>query len=359
MDPNVAALVAYPGRFRKEIFGQMYKELNLTADGIRVLNNIKNSVVMPRLRIGKGWKPYTGDFVPTPDQLKYSDRTLSVERAQRDIIIDTEKYRLTYLSEQQSGSAGTNSNKAGQLPFEAWTWGELAKEGGQSLSAALYNGVAKAAFTAYNAGTAYSVNSLVAFVNTTAQNETQYYKVVATTTAGQTPISHPAKFSWVGELAMFTGFGKIITDEIALGFNQIVSTGAITVADAVSQFKNVFRIQHEQIKASGALVYCSYNNFEKLMDAMSEKEKYLNKIDDVVYLPETNRKAIVKPVSWLGGSNRLICTPANNLTVGTEQLEDMNKITIQPNHYKIEASMSFLFGTQIADLDVLTINDQA
>ena len=61
----------------------------------------------------------------------------------------------------------------------------------------------------------------------------------------------------------------------------------------------------------------------------------------------------------MAGSSKLICTPTSNLILGTDQLSDLNSLTAIPKHYTLESSLSFLIGTQIKDLDVLTMNEQA
>jgi hypothetical protein len=358
---DLSLIAAYPGKFQKQLLGQLYKELNLQADGIRVIPNVKNSLVLPRLRIGAGLKPYTGKFVSGDNQLKYSDRKLSVDRVQRDLRINPEKYRTTYLVEDIAATSGSNANKPAQVPYAAFMWGEYMKENAQEIVEMLYHGKGVDAFVAYDASATYSAGALIKYTATVdGTTELQYYKCLATTTAGQNPSSTPAKWQWAGNLAITKGFGKIITDAISNeGFSQIASTGTLAQSTIIDQAKSVFRLQFEQVKASGANMYMSISNYEMLLDAMGEKRKYVSEVDDVAYLPESNKKCLIQPVSWLSGSNRLICTPANNLVLGTDQLNDMNALTSIPRHYDIEASLSFLIGTQIGDLDVLTINDQA
>lgn len=356
----LTALTAYAGTFEKQLMGQLYKELNLQADGIRVLPGISNKTTMPRLRVGKGLKPYTGKFVSSDDQFKYSDRSIMVERVQRDVEIDPEKYRTTYLAESVAASYGSNANKEAQIPFAAFMWQEFMKENAQEVVEMLYHGKGKAAFATFNPATAYAVGALVNYsVNVGGKSETQYFRCITVTTAGQDPVGTPANWEKVDYLALTKGFGQIIIDAINNeGFNQIVNTGVINANTAIDQFKAVFRKQLTQVKQEGATIYCSYSNFEKLLDGIGTRNIAFQQTDNITYLPETDRKAIIKPVYWLGDSNRLICTKANNLTLATDQLSDMNKLTNIPQHYTLESSLSFLIGTQIADLDVLTINDQ-
>ena len=359
-NPTLTALTAYAGKYAPQLLGQLYRELNLNADGIRVIPGVKNKMIMPRVRIGRGLKPYTGVFASSDNQLKYSDRTLEVARAQRDLEIDPEKYRTTYLSQYIDATSGSNANKPAQIPFAQFMWGEYMKENAQEIVDLLYFGKGKDAFAAYNAGTAYAIGNLITFgVSINGATETQYFRALGTTTAGQTPLTHPAKWDRVDYLAIVKGFGAMLSDAITNeGFSQIANTGAITGTDAYNQFTAVWRLQSEQVKDSGAVVYCSRNSYELLMDSIETNvKKYFEQVDGISYLPKTDRKCIIKPVNWMAGSGRLICTPMNNLVVGTDQLSDLNTMTSIPKHYTLETSLSFLFGTQIADLDVVTINE--
>jgi hypothetical protein len=356
-NPNLTALAAYAGKYEKALMAKMYKELALAADGIQVIPGVKSALKLTRLIVGKGIKPYTGKFVSMDDQLKYAERTLTVEKGQRDIEIEPEKYRTTWMSEITPGTQEA-SNKA--IPFSQFTWDTIMKENAEEIVEMLYFGVGKSAFAAYAAGTAYSVGDLIYFNNTNAQNETQYYKCVTATSAGQSPITHPDKWQWAGNLAVNKGYNALIQDAITNeGFDEIASTGAITSTDAYAQFTAVWRKQKEQVKQKGAFVYCSVNAMEMLMDDYENKiKKNFDEVDGIIYLAKTNRKAIVKPVSWLSGSGRLICTPANNLLLGTDALSDLNGIQNIAKHYTLESSLSFVIGGQVRDLDALTINDQ-
>ncbi len=358
MNPDLQALTAYSGKYQQALLGKLYRQLTLDADGIQVIPNVKNTLTLGRLAVGKGWKPYSGKFNSSDGQLKYTDRALTVQPAQRDIEIEPEKYRTTWLSEFVPGTSSANDLT---IPFAQFTWQEIMNESAQEIVEMLYYGKGKAAFATYSAGTAYNVGNLVAFVNTAEQNETQYYKCIAATSAGQSPLTTAAKWTRVDNLAITKGFGAVFTDAINNeGFNAIVSTGAITSTTAYDQFTSVWRALPEQIKMKGALIYCSVNSLEYLMDDYESKvKKYFDVVDNIVYLGKTNQKCILKPVSWLSGSSRLIATPAKNLVLGTDALSDMNTIRNIPQHYSLQTSMKVLLGTQVRDLDVLVLNDQA
>lgn len=359
-NPNLVALSAYAGKYQKQLLGKLYHELKLQADGIQVLPGITSKMKLPRLAIGRGLKPYTGKFVSMDDQIKYSDREISVERVQRDLEIEPEKYRGSYLEANDNKAIASNANKMAQVPYAQFMWQEFMRENAEEVVLALYHAVGKAAFAAYNGATAYAVDDLMKFTNTAKENEVQYYKCITATNAAESPLTHPEKWEWVGHLAMFEGFGKKIQDAIDNeGFDAIAATGVLTAMDIYNQMTMVYRLQSEKVKGKGnLLMYCSENNKELLLDAIEEKRKNFEAIDSILHLPKTDKKCIIKSVPWLAGSNRLICTPTNNFSLGTNQLSDLNALTNIEQHYTLETSLSFVMGVQFADLDVMTINDQ-
>lgn len=358
-EPTLESLKAYGGKMAPNIMGQLYKELRLQADGIQVLQNIKSNYVMPRLRIAKGMKPYTGVFAAAGGQWKYSDRELIVKRSQRDLELDPEKYRGSYYELYQSGSTGNNSNLRAQIPFEAFAFAEFQKENAQEVVEMLYHGLGVDAFTTWASGSTYAAGDLVKFtISINGTNEVNYFKCLATTTAAQSPTTHPAKWENINNLAIAKGFGKMFAEAVSdEGFNQIATTGAINSTDAYDQFTEVYRLQSELVKKQNLVIYTSQNNYESLLDAIEEKTKNFQLVNNIMYLPKTDNKVMVKPVSWLAGSGRIICTPMNNLTLGTDQLSDLNKMKTIEKHYTLEVSMTCMLGTQISDLDVITINE--
>lgn len=357
LTPDVSALSLYAGTRQNELMGKLYKALNLQGDGITVMQDVRSKTLLPRIAIGKGLKPATRKFVARDGDFKYSDRSIVVEMAQRDVLIDPDKYRSTYLNEYVAASMGTNSNLASQIPFEAFTWGEFMKENAQEVVEMLYHGKGKAAFTAYNTANTYAVGALV---TTTIDTELRYFRAVASVSANQTPVTNPEKWESVDNLAIIKGWGQIIQDEISAGFSQVVATGAVNATNAYAKFTQVFRAQREQVKASGALIYCSYNQYENLVDNYEDVvKKNFSETDKISVLPKTDGKCLIKPVSWLSGSNRLICTPANNLVLATDQLSDMNRLKTIEDMYALKVSLTFLVGLNFKDLDVLVVNDQA
>lgn len=356
MDPNIALLAAYPGEYQQELISELYNSLNLERDGINVITGVKGKLNMHKLLVADGAKPYTGKFI-AKDDLTFVPRVLTVEKAQRDMEIEPEKFRTTFMAKKRGKGENANNQKIG---FPEFMWNAALQSLGTEINLqTVYFGVGKAAFAAFAAGTAYSVGDLV---NYTQGGEVRYFRCITATTAGQNPDTHAAKWAWAGARAIAIGLGKIIADEITAGNIVPVTTGAVTASNAYSKFIQVWRALPEPVKlgVSGkGIIYCSQTDYEYLTDDYENQiSKNFETIDGITYLSKTDRKCQIKPVPWLSGSRRLIATVKDNLVAGTDELSDMNDIRSTPQMYTVNAGITFVIGFQIQDLEVLVVSDQ-
>jgi hypothetical protein len=355
---DLSLLAAYPGEYRQALIRKLYNALNLQAEGILVIPNLKSDLLLHKLVVGKGLKPYTGQFKSKAGDVSFVPRTLSVKKAQRDLSVEPSKYIGTFMQGQRG--AGENANNM-TIPFAQYMWESVLEETATELNLeTVYHGVGTAGFATYAALTAYSVGALIKY---TQDSEVRYFRCITATSAGQNPDTHPAKWEWAGGRAVVKGYGKIIADEITAGNLTAVSTGAITSTDAYDQFTDVYRSHLETVrmgKHGKVITLCGMNAHDALNDDYENKiSKNFETVDGVTYLAKTNRNNIIMPVSWLSGSGRLISTVANNLVAGTDQLNDMNVIKVIENMYNLDAGLSFMLGFEIQDLDALRVNDQA
>lgn len=349
-NPDISLIADYPGDFLEEILKSHYHALALQASGINVLPNIKSKKTLTKIVVRKGAKPYTGTFKSKPD-VKYVPRVLEVEKCQRDLEVEPEKYRDTFL--QSKRGKGENAQN---LVFPEHVWDAVLSElKHEIVTDTIYHGVGKEGFTAYNAGTAYTVG---AFITYTQDGELRYFECVAATTAGQNPDTHEAKWRWAGGKAFTKGFNYHF--KAAVTNNEItpVVTGLITSEDALEQFQAVWRALPEVVRQEGGYIISSQNAIDCLNDAYEEKTKGFQQVNGISILPKTDGKCKIIAAPWLPGSNRIIATAANNLTVGTDQLGDADIIATIAKHYSVESSISFVLGTQLRDLEALAINDQ-
>ena len=356
-NPDLSALDAYSGDYSTDLIGEMYDALKLLAEGITVVPNVKSKKTMHKLLVAKGAKPFTGKFVSKDGDIKFKPRKLEVEKVQRDLEIMPDKYRDTWM-EQMRGPGEDSKNY--NIPFAEFMWNAVLQELAQEINLeTLYHGQGVDEFDAWDGGTAYAVGDLVTF---TQDSELRYWICVTATAAGQSPTTHAAKWEWAGGRAIAPGFGKIIADEVLAGNLTEVATGPIDATNAYDQFTAMFR-KHTPVVRKGVygkvFTYCAMDGYESLMDNYEDKvKKNFEEVDGITYLPKTDRVNIIKPVSWLNGSGRLITTLNGNLQAGTDLLSDMNVINNILTHYTIQSSISFMFGTQIKDLAAIRVNDQ-
>jgi hypothetical protein len=354
-NPVVSALAAYPGKYQKKLFSLMFNSLDVASD-ITLMKNVKNKLGMTSLTVNDTARPYSGDYKPQNNDLVYKDRFLEVSRAQRDIEIDPEKYRTTYLSEELS--EGSSSDKK-DVPFAQYTWEKIVGEVAASLNdRTAWNGVGVDAFVVFDAGDTYAAGELVYFND---GNRVNYYRANAPTTAGQSPSTHPAKWDNYNPEAIAKGLGTIFLEEIDNATIDPVVTGAITSSSgAYAQFMELWRSQTAPIRSKGAIIYCSYTDFDLLVDDYEDTVgKFTSSETGIHFLPKSDKKCIVKPCTWMSSTRRLVCAPKTHLAMGTDRLSDIEKITTVPSHYTLEASLSFLIGFQIGNLGEIRISDQA
>lgn len=358
MNPDLSLLAAYPGEYQQTLISEIYNSLRFEQEGITVIPGVKNKLNLHKFLVKKGAKPYTGKFVSKDGDLSFEPRVLEVEKAQRDLSIEPSKYIPTYMAKMRG--RGENANNM-TIPFEQFTYEAVLKELGTEINLeTVFHGVGKAGFAAYNAATAYAVGDLITY---TQDGELRYFRCVEATAAGENPDTDEAKWEWAGARAIAKGFGKIITEEIAAGNLTPVATGPITAVNAYASFTKMYRAQPEPVKMGlhgPVFLYTSVDNHELLMDNYeADVKKNFEEVNGITYLAKTDRRAIIKPVSWLNGSGRIISTLDGNLTAGTDELSDINVIKAKEEMYHVDLGITFMLGFQIADLAVLKVNDQA
>lgn len=351
---DLSALQAYGGVNQGQIIKALYAMLALEAAGISVMPNLKSKHLLAKLLVGKGAKPYTGTFKSKAD-VNSDPRELAVEKAQRDLTIDPSQYLGTFL--EKNRGRGENPNNP-TIPFAEVLWQSVVESLAQEISLeTVYFGEGKAAFVAYAAGDAYAVGDLVKY---TQDGELRYFRCLAITTAGQNPDTHPAKWEYAGGRALCKGFKAHLDAAETAGDITPVSTGALTSSNAYDQVIKVWRALPEPVKnGKGGVVYTSQDTYEKVVDQYeSAVSKNFEHTNGVAVLPKTDGKAIIKPVNWLSGSSKIIASAHGNLWMGTDQSSDMNTIKVMEQMYTLDAGISFMIGFQIADLDVIRVNDQ-
>lgn len=371
-DADVSAITAFSATNQKALIASMINGLDITND-IMVHPGVKNKIPMPKLKVGNGFRPYNAAAQYKQNGLKYTDRYLEVKVGTRELLIDPEDYRGTYLI--HATSAGSDSSKK-EIPFAQFMWEQVIKATQREINdETAYKGFDGSATADFNAGTVYNPGDRVRFA--TATNNPlavkDWYECVTLTTAGQSPDTHAAKWLNVTARAVTIGIEKRILDGITASEIAPVATGAITnvAGVALTAHKKLYRSWSPAYKNNGIIISCSYTDYELLLDDLGDKYKSYK--DDAsgkgyLVLPETEKKCIVKPATWLGTSRRLVSGPVffdgqnpkqMNLMMGTDLLNDLNQVKTLEKEWTLWAGIKGLIGFNYQDSEAIKVGDQS
>ncbi|HWK58725.1 MAG TPA: hypothetical protein VNQ80_15385 [Parapedobacter sp.] len=353
--PDISALAAYAGKYAKGLYRRFVTGIQVFND-ITPMFNVKNKVNLHKLTVSGGPMPYSGIEESNPNDIKLSGQVLEVDDWQRDITIEPKKYRTIYLAEDRGPGEGATNTR---IPYAQFTLETVADENASAINnQTVWNGVGRAAFSAFNPASTYDVGDLVRF-NTGKKDH--YFRALDETTAGQSPATHPAKWLNVDVLAICEGLGtKIRTLRTADALGKVVTTGSLAT-DAYSKFKAVYRGVPEVVRANRkCFMYSSLSSFEALLDDFEgDISKYTDKDLKLVTLPTSNGNCILKPVTWMSGSQQLVCTPKENLIAATDLLGDYEKWRPIEKMYTIDFGLTGVLGFGVQDPEVISTNDMS
>ena len=307
MDPILTALSTYGGTYNQELIGQIF--LNLENQGINVLENVKGTQKFWRLRVSKGLKPYTGVFTPA-NVLNYSDREVSPSLFQFDVFIDPKKYHNTFAADTVKANS-----KYFVLPYEAYIWKKVTEEIAQEIvESTIYKGI--------KGGSS----------SDQAQN-------------------------------ICNGFEKRI-NEMLLSGKPSINTGVWTAANAVEKAEQMYTdaiATYAAMRRMDMNMYCSWTNHDLYIDryrTLFDKDpENWSDATKPMYLKKTKGKVQLKPVDWLGDSNRIILSPEVNMALATDKLSDINVINIVPDVYGLKAGITGSIDIQVLDDEACFYNE--
>jgi hypothetical protein len=361
MNPNsvdLSLLEAFPGHYNEELFTALYNSFDAIND-FTFWPGLKNTEKLTKFSVNSGAKPHTGIFAPATGDLQYTGQDITVQPWQRDIKIVPSLFRQSFMAYNRGKGEGADNLR---VPFEEFVWRTIFGNLAAGINnKSIYFGVGAAAFAAYNPATAYAVGNKIAF--TKANEEVSYYYCKVITTAGQTPETHPAKWENWDLQAIMVGYGAILAAGITAGKLNPFVTGVIDASDNAYQIqKDLFRQLTEPVQDSKELItiFQSRTDYWLLTDAFEDRvSKYTEKdASGITYLAGTDRKCIVKPVTSMAGSRRLIATRKSNMIIGTDELSDFNTVNVVKGVYHLDAGISGVIGVGIKDLSEMIVSDQ-
>lgn len=359
--PDVSALSTYAGAHVGDLFKKMVNGME-AARHFTVLPNVKDTAPLIKLLISGGVRPFNSG-TQFESALEYSDRKLVTGVAKKELLVDPEQYRGTYLSKYMGASAN-----ADVIPFEQFTNEQIVAMFGSELNdEAIFFGQDKANFVAFDSGDTYAAGDLITFTPS-GDSVVSYYVALDTTTAGQSPTSAAAKWSKINARAVTNGIKFHLDAAITAGSIVETATGAINNSSvyALDAVREVYRALPTAYRKGAVYAYMGYNNFDLLTDDIEARISKYTALDlpselgleNAVYVPGTNRKLIAVAASWMGDSNRIICTPKENMILGCDLLGDANEIRTNQNLWTLEMGLKFNLGVNFAVTEAIAVNDQ-
>jgi hypothetical protein len=301
--PDLSALSSSFVEFFGPLIEQKLLDWKKASDGIEIRSNVVAPQALPKLTAEGNPKPYVSDLEFTtggnPNGIAIVDRVLTAQLTKWDYIFDYKKFYNTYLARYMAQGM-TEAQAANAFMVKAYMDQII-----RCMGAGVYN------------------------------------------SAGTTSLS------------MFNGFLTLIANEITASNITPVATGVTTTSNAVAAFEALAESCPIEVREMGGIIYCGYGEFDKykknyrgsypLVWGQQDRDKQEFQMDNLSFT--------IKPRSWMGTSQRLIATVANNLVFGTDQ----NQIEIAPTLRTnlIETRMIMPAGVQIADLAAIKVGNQA
>ncbi|GAB3956703.1 hypothetical protein GCM10028805_47390 [Spirosoma harenae] len=356
---DITAINNYAGQYANDIITSVFNDLDIAND-LDLITNLTAPRKLGKYAANDGLRPFNVD-VTTPDGQagKLTQRTITPKTAMKILNVIPEELRKTFISEQLK--AGARDYPGG---FAQYFWEEQIKKIKAEINDNAYLGVDSEDILAYNAGTAYNVGDRMVFT------DNSYYSCIVATSAGQTPLTHAAKWLKVNNSSICKGPGVIIAEEYsALPSRNKIATGSITSSNAFDKVGSFYLGLPEAIRKKGGIIRCSqglYDDYNQhalskftagtsFLDVRNAGGKIIGK--DIL---NSDGKFTLQPASWMSGSRRLIADIDKNLKMGTDVTADFTSVTKVVEHvHGYYAKLQMILCYQIKDLDVLFVNDQA
>lgn len=348
------AIAKFIGKYDKKLIAQTLNGLDFVPQ-VKVMRRASlNGTLLPKMTVASGIRPLDLSVETRAGAHRaFSGRKLLVYEGMKIIEIVPEEAYNTFMSDMVEPAAA-------DIPFAQWVWEQEFKKIGAEINNAIYLSTYKGDAAAFDAGTNYALGAYVKF-----GDDSDIYVSIADPAVGESPLTHPAKWSKVNESVISTGWGKIIADEIVgggiSGIN-LVATGAINNTNALTKFEQIYNAMTVAHRQLGGTFKCSWATYRAYLEHERTTYGYVATpgMGTGVKSIYGDPKWTIEPCTWMGTSGRVIATPKDNLVFGTNIESDMTKVgkVIETLHgYK--SVVKWIQGCEISDLEVLYVNDQA
>lgn len=306
---DTTGLIAYGGQFEKKLILSLLMGMTAATD-LTLDQNIKGKKNLTKLTTDSIMKPYSSTFTATDSSIGYSGRSLQTEIGKGELLIDVMEYRNTWL--EQNMPAGVPKADLNVIPFAADTWNQVMLKAAEDLNLnTVWNGV---------------------------------HNPAGTTAAD-----------------IANGLNTILKAEILGGKLVANVTGLITAANAVDQVEYMYKRHPTRHRGLEMNAYVSYGTYDKYCE--NHRARFGGNTDYTGFsakpIAQSEGKCFLKPVLWMGDSQRIMVTPKANLMMGTDRLSDLNQVRAVADVWTIKAGIALALGFQVRDLEAIQVNDQA
>lgn len=353
---EVAAIAKWAGMYSKKFLNQMLNGLDIYKDLAVDRMVSRKGKLLPKFTAQGGLRPLNTNVNSRGGiERNWSGRNLFVYDAMKIFTIIPEDLIESFQSDMVAPGALN-------IPFAQWVWQKemekLASEINDNFYYADYAGNAPA----FDAAAVYTYSASTPQYVTFGDLQ-DIYKLLSTTTAGQSPSTHPAKWLKVNASAITNGIGTIIADEIAAGNLSVVSaaSGSVTSSNIISKIEAMYKSMTVPHRNAGGIVRLSPDLYMKYLDnTKTEYPEFYNKEsgDGKLYVWGSGKKWEIRECTWMGNSQRIIMTQFDNLIVGTNIAATPGITKTVETLHGYDAVAKFLIGSEIADLENLYVNDQ-
>lgn len=333
-----------------ELLGVLVNDLEI-AQHFKVIRNLRTAKLLPKYTPGKGWRPVDTAVTSAMNKGSWGSRKIQPHTGMKILSLNPEDYRDSFASEMLDPNATEG-------PFAGFVWKEEFKKLIAEVNDNAYLSKDLTDTDDFDAAATYDAGDYVVF-----GSNRLIYECLATTSAGQSPTTHPAKWQDVTALAVCDGIGTIIAAEITATNLTAVATGALSTSNALDKVEDMVKSMTAAMRKAGGTIFMSWGTYDKYLTHEKSVFPYVANPalgNEQKYVYGSMNKWKIQPATWMGTSGRVIATVDGNLVMGTNQLEDGNKIgKLIPTLHGYDAIIKMITGYQIADLEYLVVNNQA
>jgi hypothetical protein len=349
--PDVSKINKYAGKYRKKLLGELFLKSDISAT-MTVIKNVTAPRTFVSMKVKSGLRQLNTAIKSAKGGRDFTPETLIPRGAMKIIEVIPEEYRDTFLSEDLS-----EDDK--KEPF----FGFMLKQEFRKASTEYLNAFYYAKYVApiaFDVSKAYSIDEYALFKDVMC-------KCIGSTSAGETPYSHPSKWLDVDADVILDGPDTVLKTKIAEGKIIPHATGSITGSNAVAALQTLFKAHSEPMRKTKMVVHhVSFDVFEKYIEDHNNRygtgannpSKDID-TDKAIILKGSAKRCKIQPCDWMGDSQRVISCPKAFLLFTTSNDPEhagMSKV-IEILHgymFTIKHLTSFGFRT----CDGVVVNDQ-